>query len=553
MQRPVVTRGTPRPIARPAHLAWTLGLAALLAPAVGAAERSDPIEKVVVFGDRAQVTRKATVACEGGQARAVFFPLTEVLQPRTLRGAADGSATAVGTTARQVNVDVADDARLGPLRAEIEALLTQIRETQDDIALNTSQAADAQEFRAHLAELMNEGLRAEKPTRDRWAKALDALKREALARTDARRALDERLADQEKTLADLNERLSQLQAGSGDAAWRAEVAVDCKGAARATVRLSYIVPGATWKPEYDLRFEVAKGQRTGRGTAEVRMGAVIQQATGEDWTDVTLVLSSARPWLGVEAPEPRPLRVYGNKGSDQKVLVQAQEKRERAQAGGPVASGGPSGAELNDKGQSVTLTLPHAVTIAADGRPYWAPVDSRSTPAEVKLIAVPKKTTYVYQVVAFKNPTPYPLMAGRVHTWRNGTFVGDTWLEHTGPGAPVEASLGIDEAFRAERAVIEDSTRDPGFLSSTRTLPRAYTLTLKSRTRQATTIELRENIPVSKVDDIKVNILANKTTKGYDRDALTGLLTWPVKLAGNGTETVKLGYSIKLPDDWKVQ
>ncbi|MCA9548230.1 MAG: DUF4140 domain-containing protein, partial [Myxococcales bacterium] len=97
--------------------------ATLLAAAGGAhAQRADGIEKVVVFGDRAQVTRQQTVTCKAGEARAVFFPLPEVLQPRTLRGAARGTAEAIGTTARQVNVDAADDARLGPLRAELEAL-----------------------------------------------------------------------------------------------------------------------------------------------------------------------------------------------------------------------------------------------------------------------------------------------------------------------------------------------------------------------------------------------------------------------------------------------
>ncbi|MCA9548366.1 MAG: DUF4139 domain-containing protein, partial [Myxococcales bacterium] len=268
---------------------------------------------------------------------------------------------------------------------------------------------------------------------------------------------------------------------------------------------------------------------------------------------VILVLSSAKPWLGVVAPMPAPLRIYGSKGSDQKVLVQATEKRERAEAGGGAkADTGPAGAALDDKGQSITLTLPHKADIAADGRPYWAPVDSRSTRGEVKLVAVPKKTPYVYQVVAFENPAPYPLMAGRVHTWRNGTFVGDTWLEHKGPGAPIEASLGIDEAFRAEREVIKDSSRDPGFLSSTRTLPRELAFTLKSRTRTAATVELRENIPVSKVDDIKVKLDKEQTTKGYALDSLTGLLTWPVKLSGNGEAEVKLGYRIELPEDWKI-
>lgn len=66
------------------------------------------------------------------------------------------------------------------------------------------------------------------------------------------------------------------------------------------------------------------------------------------------------------------------------------------------------------------------------------------------------------------------------------------------------------------------------------------------------TVQLRENIPVSKVDDIKVRIVEKTTTKGYAFDKLTGLMTWPVKLKGNGEAKVKLGCRSELPEDWKI-
>ncbi|MCA9561076.1 MAG: DUF4139 domain-containing protein, partial [Myxococcales bacterium] len=154
--------------------------------------------------------------------------------------------------------------------------------------------------------------------------------------------------------------------------------------------------------------------------------------------------------------------------------------------------------------------------------------------------------------VRLKNPAPYPLLAGRLHTWRGGTFVGTQDLEHTGPGAPLEASLGTDGAFRVTREVLEDRTREPGFLSSTRTLPRAYALTVRSTAAAPATIEVQENIPVSKVDAVKVELSKKTTTDGYALDPLTGLLTWPVEVRPGGDATVKVGYRIQLPDDWKV-
>ena len=49
-----------------------------------------------------------------------------------------------------------------------------------------------------------------------------------------------------------------------------------------------------------------------------------------------------------------------------------------------------------------------------------------------------------------KNPAAYPLLEGRVRSYRNGSYVGDSRLRHQGVGAPFEISLGIDEYELAE-------------------------------------------------------------------------------------------------------
>ena len=57
------------------------------------------------------------------------------------------------------------------------------------------------------------------------------------------------------------------------------------------------MPGARWKPAYDLHFASARGQ------IRVETAAVVEQATGEDWTDATLLLSTAMPGRGIDLPE----------------------------------------------------------------------------------------------------------------------------------------------------------------------------------------------------------------------------------------------------------
>jgi uncharacterized protein (TIGR02231 family) len=235
------------------------------------------------------------------------------------------------------------------------------------------------------------------------------------------------------------------------------------------------------------------------------------------------------------------------------VMVQAEERREKLEAGAPAAGGGPASVALDDKGNAFVLTLPHRLTVIADGRPIWAPIDVVETPAASKLVATPKLDEHVFQVVALKNPAAYPLMEGRVRSYRSGSYVGDTRLRYQGVGAPFEVSLGVDDDLAVERRVVEEQDRDPSFLSTTKHIVRAYQMKLTNRAASGTeSVELRENIPVSKIDDVKVEIVAAQTTKGYASDRDRGFVTWTVPLQRGEWHTVDLAYTIHLPDSWQV-
>jgi hypothetical protein len=74
-------------------------------------------------------------------------------------------------------------------------------------------------------------------------------------------------------------------------------------AERVIVRLHYFVPGARWAPAYTVRLDRAMRA----GSLELR--AMVGQATGEDWRDVALTLSTAVPQNWTELPELRSRRI----------------------------------------------------------------------------------------------------------------------------------------------------------------------------------------------------------------------------------------------------
>ena len=62
--------------------------------------------------------------------------------------------------------------------------------------------------------------------------------------------------------------------------------------------------GVAWSPKYDLRMHSQEGQ------LQVHYHGEVSQSTGEDWRDVCLVLSTATPSIGGDAPEPEPWHLH---------------------------------------------------------------------------------------------------------------------------------------------------------------------------------------------------------------------------------------------------
>ena len=133
-----------------------------------------------------------------------------------------------------------------------------------------------------------------------WGKALDFIAQ----RTNAARARALEADTQRSELVKERDRLfaevSKLNRGGfSDRVVEVVAILDVHraGAGAADVELEYFVPGARWKPAYDLHFAPARGQ------LRVETAAVVEQASGEDWTDAALSFSTAIPGRGIDLPE----------------------------------------------------------------------------------------------------------------------------------------------------------------------------------------------------------------------------------------------------------
>ena len=520
---------------------WLLAIAAPLP-----ASASSAVERVVVYPQGAEVTRRRVASCASGATEVVFAELPRGLDPRTLRAVATGPGEVLGLAAAVV--ELAGSATTSP---EIAAARTKLAELSDRRATRVERRKNAASFEQLAARLLATSLRDPKSKPDEWRRTLDALATERVsgAREDAQLANEERRAQQ---------RLEALERAHRPQPRRpvheARVTVGCREAGPVEVHLAYVIGGARWAPEYDLRFHPEQGgAASGPGRFELTVAASVTQATGEDWTGAELVLSTARLDGGARAPEVAPLWVQGNPANREKVLVAKAEDRQSLAGAGQATKADPSDATLGDAGTAVTLKVPGRVTVRADGRRHWFPVDRLAGRGEARLVAVPSRSTDVYQVLLADNPAPYPLLPGRLTLFRGESHGGHAVLGRTAPGERMELSLGLLGGLTVERIDVRALANEPSFLSSQRKLIRELEVRVWNRSGRSERVEIREQLPVSIDERIEVVLDAAKTTRGFERDLLQGHLKWTIAVGPSARGDVRFAYTVKLPDDWQFR
>ncbi|GMU61453.1 MAG: hypothetical protein AMXMBFR34_32160 [Myxococcaceae bacterium] len=264
------------------------------------------LKSVTIYREGALCTRVAAIpAGKERSLRLGGLPLS--LEPGSLRAKVlKGDSLRVQDVRPQFDVELADEVNVPQEQQALEAAeetLERLRIRHDRVDTEISELEN-------LKPRFLEPKRGE-PPREAPVEAMLALgdfsEARLAARIEERRSLDRQLEDAQRELELRQRRLHEAStARRTERARLTRVAVvTLSGSVEAPIELAleYLVPGARWAPNYALRLE--KGM-TG-GTLQLR--ASVAQATGEDWSQISLALSTASLSRRADLPELRALKI----------------------------------------------------------------------------------------------------------------------------------------------------------------------------------------------------------------------------------------------------
>jgi uncharacterized protein (TIGR02231 family) len=356
-----------------------------------------------------------------------------------------------------------------------------------------------------------------------------------------------------KQIDKLTNELNQRRAERPRERMAAVLEIEVKQAGELALDVTYVIGNAGWTALYDLRLSEAD-------TAHLLLTYLgqVTQRTGEDWTDVALTLSTARPSLTTVQPELSPwyLNVFTPLPPPQprvaapaSVMRAAAFPAAEASEGATFAAAAPLEMELQDaqvtaEGASVTFQLTQKVTVPGDGSPHKVTVTTLNLAPKFDYLSVPKLAEAVYRRAQLTNQSDFLLLDGPASLFVEGDFVGTLPLKRIAPREEFELTLGVDDRVTVKREMkVRDV--DKKLIGDRRRLRLAYAIEVKNWRSDAIDLELRDQFPVARHEQIKVKLEACDP-RPVEQTEL-GELKWQLMMPPNAKQTSRFEFSIEHP------
>ena len=346
----------------------------------------------------------------------------------------------------------------------------------------------------------------------------------------------------------------------GKSGWRT-VRFDVWTPAAATLRVRYDVAGTYWRPTY--RASLA----TAGNTLRIDRQAQIVQASGEDWSDVRVKLSTRRPREQAEAQAPTTWwldivevlaraaamtmasPVMAPAPTARPMAVDAYAEQKRKEPPEPVEPPPWASSSIDTDG-ATEFTIAQPVTLASDGESHTLQIASQSLPVTLKRRTTPRTDPGVYLLATAKRPAGvWP--AGPLQAYQDGNLVGRVdW--NPAADEKFEIAMGRDDLMHVD-------IESPGMFAQARgvfggSVERTSTAVyaIVNRHPAAVSVEVLDAAPVSRNDRITVTHKYDPAPATTDWHKLPGVAAWTLDIPAQGTQRVSVTHAVTAPKGVEV-
>jgi uncharacterized protein (TIGR02231 family) len=539
-----------------------------------------PIKEVTVYADRALITRSGALNLAAGEHDVRVNDLPQFNRD-SLRAAGRGPH---GT--RMLNVDITTAFYSRPPEAELLTLYAELDQLQQRKQLLEARQAALNDRRQWLRALGEQsrdfarGLAQGQMKPQDCADFFRFTAEQALQDAEAGQALEVELKEVQRDIEAKKRELAGRQGQLQPDRLAAVITVELAEAGDLELEISYLVMGASWHPQYDVRVDMADDQN--EGDVELTYIGVVQQSTGERWENVALSLSTARPSQAAILPELEPwyLNIYtpphmvpvyardalapaparlratkallSNQGMRSSPTMASEEEMPGFAGSAAVAiAADVATASVEQTGTALIFRAGRSVDIPSDGSPHKTTIARDNLPCSFDYVSAPAIEENVHLRATISNTTERVLLSGEASIFLSGEYVGTTPIKTTASEEKFKIFLGIDDGIKVKRELIERAV-DKGMLlqGGIRRTIYAYRLLAHNYASASRHVVIRDHLPVSQHERVKIRVLSIQPMP-TERTKLE-LMTWQLTLGTGVEQQIEYRFSVEQPQDVTV-
>ena len=334
------------------------------------------------------------------------------------------------------------------------------------------------------------------------------------------------------------------------------ILIDSSAAGEFELEVSYLVKRACWTPLYDLQVNTSENQLNLTYLAEIK------QNTGEDWHNVPITLSTAKPGLGTLPPQLEPWYIDVDEPMAASDIVyteavvrtsrESARRRRSRRSDGEIADTLPTtfieaevvAATVSKSGSVVTFEVGNSGDIPSDNTPHKVTIFGDTFPVDLKYVAMPRLVSFAYLQANVTNPaTGVTLLPGKANILREQTFIGTSNLDNIAPAQNFTLNLGIDEGWKIERSLVQRQV-DKKLIGGNKRVTYAYRIIINNLLAAQSSLKLLEQLPVSRDERIKVRLVQ---TEPKIKLGEMGVLEWMLTLCAGEQQIINYQFTLEYP------
>ncbi len=541
----------PRSISAMLIITVLSALLPVLAPATALADTNRTatlagISAVTVYQDRAQVTRTATVQLKQGGNLVVIGELPLLLQDDSVRVTASGTAQATINSVEISRSFLAEGAD-----PRIRELDKQIRQLEQTLGTIFSQKAGLEAQQGFIDSIklgwgnrVSQQLNTGKPVAGELNDAISFVGSNTTRVAEQKLALDQKATALQAEIDALKQQKQEAGNSRRKESKTVEIAVNATRAGSLTFDLTSLVSQATWEPGYDVR--LAEDGRT----AMLTYRAQIRQQTGEDWPNVPLTISTARPAAGGTPPLLSPWQIAFSRPMP---VAPRETVRLNKLAAAPMVAAQASPdlqyeadfqtAQMQTEGTSIAFKVPEAVSIPSDNRQHSTVMAMEKLPVQPEYTVVPKLSSRAFLMAELENKADWPLMPGIIRIFNGNTFTGSSHLKLVASKEKFLLPFGGDDQILVKHELFKQH-QEAGLFGNNKMTYRV-SMAVTNLRKETVVINLKDQLPLAGDSEIRISL--DKASPQPDEQQADGTLIWKLKLAAGAKQEINYNLVVEYP------